>query len=143
MANFVAFECLGFDLGSGKHDFANHTLRYYLSNATPNVNTHIGKANLAEITAANGYNNTALPGQNWTRSANVCTLASNNDVVLTAAAGNFGPFRYVVVYNDNDANKALVNYWDYGSSISCNNGESFTIDIPANGTLANLTVPSA
>ena len=61
----------------------------------------------------------------------------------TANGGAFGPFRYVVLYNDNatDGNNvdALIAWWDYGSSINCNNGESFTWDVPANGTVANIT----
>ena len=143
MAAYVKFNCFVFDLGSGKHDLANDQVRIYLSNATPDAANHTIKSEIAEITAANGYNNTQLSGQNWVQAANITTLGSNADIQWTANAGNFGPFRYVVMFNANSdanlANCALVSYWDYGSSISCNNGESFTFDVPANGTIANIT----
>jgi hypothetical protein len=55
------------------------------------------------------------------------------DVVFTASGGSFGPFRYAVVYNDTPTSPAdpLVCWWDYGSSISCNDGEKFTVDFGA------------
>ena len=52
-----------------------------------------------------------------------------NDLVLSAT-GSVGPFRYVVVYDDTPTSPAdpLVGWWDYGSSITMANGETFTID---------------
>jgi hypothetical protein len=55
------------------------------------------------------------------------------DLVLTAS-GAVGPFRYVVIYDDTPTSPAdpLVCWYDYGSSISLANGETFTIDFGAN-----------
>ncbi len=57
-----------------------------------------------------------------------------NDLVLTAS-GAVGPFRYVYVYDDTPTSPAdpLVGWFDYGSSISLANGETFTIQFHANG----------
>jgi hypothetical protein len=52
-----------------------------------------------------------------------------NDLVLTAS-GAVATFRYVVVYDDTPTSPAdpLVGWWDYGSTITMANGETFTID---------------
>jgi hypothetical protein len=130
------------NLGKGVHNLVagNDACKIYLTNAAPDANNHVGKANLAEITAANGYNNAAITN-NWTLATNIATLSGAN-VTWTATGGNFGPFRYVVLYDDTPTTpvaKPLIAYWDYGSAINCNNGESFTWAVPVNGTIANLT----
>ena len=49
------------------------------------------------------------------------------DLVLTSS-GTVGPFRYVYIYDDTVANDPIVGYYDYGSSITLNNGGTLTID---------------
>lgn len=49
------------------------------------------------------------------------------DLVMTAS-GSVGPFRYVVLYDDTLAGDPLVGWWDYGSSITMANSETFTVD---------------
>jgi hypothetical protein len=49
------------------------------------------------------------------------------DLVLTAS-GAVAPFRYAVLYDDTVAGDPLVGWWDYGSSITMANAETFTVD---------------
>jgi len=143
MAAFNKFDIFVKDLVCGKHDFANDTISLYLTNAAPSNNDDHIKSELAEITSANGYNQAPLD-ITVTENANVTEVTANNDITWTANSGSFGPFRYIVLYNenatpDNENNACLVGWWDYGSSISCNNGESFTVDFPANKMVFTIT----
>ncbi len=65
--------------------------------------------------------------------AGVFTLVAT-DVVITAAGGPVGPFRYAIIYNDTPTAPAdpLVCYFDYGTSISLADTEPFTVDFGAN-----------
>lgn len=136
MAAFNKFQDFVEQLGKGVHQLhaAGHTLKVYLTNATPDAAADAVKADLAEITPQNGYPAGGTDVQNdYTESGGVGTL-SGVDVVFTASGGSFGPFRYAVIYNDTPAAPAdpLIGWWDYGSSISVNDGETFTVDIVTN-----------
>ena len=56
------------------------------------------------------------------------TVAAVDVTWTCTAGGTIGPFRYVVLYNDTATNDPLIAYWDYGSSITLNPGESFTVN---------------
>lgn len=58
------------------------------------------------------------------------------DLTLTSAGGTTGPFRYVYIYDDTATNKELIAYYDYGSALTLQDGDTFTIDFDAaNGVL--------
>lgn len=135
MATYVKFQDFAEQLGKGVHQLhaAGHTLKCYLTNATPSVSADAVKADLAEITAGNGYTAGGEDIQNdYTETSGTGTL-TGVDITITASGGSVGPFRYVVLYNDTPASPAdpLIAYWDYGSSITLSDGESFDIDFGA------------
>jgi len=132
MATFNKFQDFVEQVGKGVHQLhaAGHTLKVYLSNELP-LATDTIKTDIAEITAQNGYPSGGTDIQNdYTESAGTGTL-TGTDVVFTASGGSFGPFRYVILYNDTAASDNLVAWWDYGSAISCNDAETFTVDFGA------------
>lgn len=134
MAAFNKFQDFVEQLGKGVHQLhaAGHTLKVYLSNAAP-VATNTVKADIAEITAEHGYPSGGVDIENdYTEAGGIGTL-TGVDKVFTASGGSFGPFRYVILYNDSAASPAdaLVAWWDYGSAITCNDGETFTVDFGA------------
>jgi len=143
MAAFNWFEDFKEKLGTGVHQLqaAGHTLKVYLSNATPSANADAVKADLAEITPENGYPSGGSDVQNdWIEATGTGTL-SGVDVVWTASGGSFGPGRYVPIYNDTPTSPAdpLIGWWDYGTSPTIASGETFTVDFGASiFTLAHV-----
>jgi hypothetical protein len=131
MATFNKFQDFVEQLGKGVHNFSSHAIKVYLTDATPSASADAVKADLPEITAQNGYpagGSSITPV--WTETGGTATL-SGTDVVFTASGGSFGPFRYVVLYNDTSANDNLIAWWDYGSEVTCHDGETFTVDFGA------------
>ena len=141
MAAFNKFQDFVEQLGKGVHQLhaAGHTLKVYLTNAVPDAALDAVKVDLAEITAQFGYPAGGSDIQNdYTEATGTGTL-TGVDVTWTAAGGAFGPFRYVALYNDTPVAPAdpLIGWWDYGSALTINDGESFTVDFGASvATLA-------
>lgn len=130
MAAYNKFNDFVDQLGRGVHNFASHTIKCYLSNATPNAATHTVKGDIAEFAGGTGY----TPGGAsvtpvWSESAGTAQLAGT-DIVWTAGAGDWNAFRYVILYNDTPSSPLdpLIAWWDYGSSLTLGNGETFTVD---------------
>ena len=138
MASFVKFHQFVEDVAAGVHANAlgadTDTLRCYLSNAAPSQADDAVKADLAEISAENGYSAGGPDMQNAASVSSGVITVAGSDATITASEGTVGPFRYVVLYNDTPTSPAdpLIGYWDYGSAITLQDGESFTIDVGAN-----------
>jgi len=93
-------------------------------------------ANVTQITYTN------LSSRNVTTSSSGQSAGTYKlvlaDLTLTSSGGSTGPFRYVYLYNDTVATPAdpIIGYYDYGSSLTLNDGDSLTIDFSAaNGVL--------
>ncbi len=133
MPAFQKFQDFSEQLHRGTHQFhaAGHTYKVYLTNATPNLATHTVKADIAEISAVNGYVSGGYDIQNDLSESGGTTTVTAVDVTITASGGAIGPFRYAVVYNDTAVSDNLVGMIDYGSSTSINDTESIIIDFGA------------
>jgi hypothetical protein len=131
MATYNKFNSFVEAVAEGVHNLGSDTLKVMLTNTAPTA-ADTQKSDLTEISAGNGY---TAGGSTATTSSSSQTSGTYSlvltDVVFTAT-GSVGPFRYAVLYNDTATNDELIGYWDYGSSISLANGETFTVDFGTN-----------
>lgn len=138
MAAFNKFQAFVENVAEKVHNLGADTLKVLLTNTAP-VATNAVKGDLTEISAGSGY---SAGGTAATISSSAQTTGTYKlvlaDVVFTASGGSIGPFRYAVLYNDTPTSPAdpLIGWWDYGSSITLLDGETFTVDFDAsNGVL--------
>ena len=135
MATFNKFQNFVEDLAKKVHDFraAGDTLKIYLTNATPDAALDAVKADLAEISAGNGYTAGGPDMQNDMTETGGTATVTGVDATITASGGSIGPFRYAVLYNDTPVSPAdpLIGWWDYGSAITLLDGEALTLDAGA------------
>ena len=91
-------------------------------------------ANVTEVTYTN-LSSRALTTTSSSQTSGTYKLVLA-DLTLTSTGGSTGPFRYVYVYDDTVAGDPLVGYYDYGSSLTLQDGDSLTLDFSAaNGVI--------
>ena len=119
----------------GVHNLGSNQLKVALTNTAPTAANSI-LTDISEIS----YTNCSTRNVTTTASSQtsgtyklVCT-----DLVLTAS-GTVGPFRYVVLYNDTAASKNLIAWYDYASSLTMGNGDTFTINFDNVGGVLTVT----
>jgi hypothetical protein len=140
MASFNKYSAFADELSKGGHNLQTAVFKCALTNTAPTAasdtawNTTVAPA----PAAANGY----TAGGNTLTTASAATASGTfklvlADSVFTAAGGQIGPFRYAILYNSSASNK-LVGYYDYGSSLTLNDTDTFTVDF--DGTNGVLTI---
>lgn len=138
MAGFTKFNSFVEALSEKVHNLGADTLKVMLCNVAPVVTNSV-KADLTEITAANGYtaggSQAVITSSAQTGGIYKLVLV---DVVFTAT-GAVGPFRYAVIYNDTATNDELIGFFDYESSITLANTETFTVDMDATNGILTIT----
>ena len=138
MAAFNKFQQFVEDLGLGVHNLNTGTLNVYLSNAAPSAAADAIKTDLAEIATGNGYTGPVDTQNTFAESGGTATLTGTK-VVITAT-GAVGPFQYVALYNDTPSSPAdpLIGWWDYGSALTLQNGETFSIKFNNSDTTGTI-----
>lgn len=138
MATYVKYNTFADEISKGGHNLQTGTFKVALTNTAPTAasdtvwNTTVAPA----PAAANGY----TAGGNTITTSSATTTSGTFKLVLadttfTATSGGIGPFRYAILYNSSASNK-VVGYWDYGSSVTLADTETFTVDFDAtNGVL--------
>lgn len=130
MAAYNKFQDFSEQLVRGVHDWDANTFKIALTNTAPvatqttwNVTDHPAPA------AANGYTAGGTATTISISETTGTTTVSGTQVVFTATAGGIGPFRYAILYNDSATSPAdaAIAWWDYASSITLADTETFTV----------------
>jgi hypothetical protein len=132
MATFNKFSDFVEQLLNGAHNLNGtaHAVKAYLTTAVPNATNSI-KADVVEMPPGQGnYSTGGADITNAIARTGGTAIVTAVDVVWTGTGTGFGPFRYVVLYNDTQTDPVdpLIGYYDYGSNVSVAASETFTID---------------
>ena len=97
------------------------------------------KADLAEISTGNGYAGPQDTQNTGAEASGTYTL-TGTAVTITASGGTVGPFQYVVLQNTTPTSPAdpLIAWWDYGSALTLNSGDSFTVKFNNSATTGTI-----
>jgi hypothetical protein len=141
MAAFAKYNTFIDEISKGGHNLQTAVFKCALTNTAPTAASDtVWNTTVAPAPAAgNGYTagGNTLTTSSATTTAGVFKLVLA-DTVFTATAGGIGPFRYVIIYNSSASNK-VVGYYDYASSITLNDTETFTVDFDAANGVLTLT----
>lgn len=137
MATFTKINSFVEKLAEKTFNLGSDQLKIALTNTAHNSTW----SQLSELTQISYTNLSGATPLNLTTASSAQTAGTYklviNDLVLTAT-GSVGAFRYVYIYDDTATNKELIGYYDYGSSISLADTDTFTIDF--DGTNGVLTI---
>lgn len=130
MATFTTFNSLPEAIAEKVHNFASDALTLAFC-ATANAPV-VANSVLADLTTvATTYAGTltlTVSSSGQTGGTYILVVA---DKTVTASGGAVGPFQYIVVYNDTATNNELIGFYDYGSALTLNDGDSLTLDFSA------------
>jgi hypothetical protein len=135
MATFNKFYSFVEALSEKVHNLGADQLTIALTNTAPTAATNTVLADITQITYTN------LSSRNVTTSSSSQTSGTYKlvlaDLVLTSTGGTTGPFRYAVLYNSTAAGGPLLQYYDYGSSITMTDTQTLLIDFTDNAVVIN------
>lgn len=135
MATYNKFYVFVEDCLKGVHDFDNHAFNLVLTNSPPDAATDEVLSDIAEIDEDGGYayGGYALDNLVLSRTDGTAKVVSD-DETITAVGEAMAPFRYIVIRNATASGGPLVAWYDYGTSLTLEEGESLTVDFnQANG----------
>ena len=135
MASFNKINSFVAAISNKVHNLGSDTLQVALTNSAPSA----GNTQLSNITEIS-YTNCSSRVITTTSSTQTSGLYSLILAALTlTASGTVGPFRYAVIYNNSATNKELIGWYDYGSAVTLNNGDTFKVSFDLVNGLLQLT----
>lgn len=134
IASYTKFQPFVENLAEKVFNLGSDSLKVALTNSAP-AGTEGQLSQITEIS----YTNLSARTISTTSSAQTSGTYKLvlTDLVLTAS-GAVGPFRYIVLYDDTATNDELIGYYDYGSSVTLANTDTFTLDF--DGSAGVLTI---
>lgn len=134
MAAYNKFNTFVADIDNKVHNLGADQLKVALTNTLP-VATNTVLANITEISYTNvSTRNIAVTSS--TQASGTYKLVVSN-LTLTAT-GVVGPFRYIVIYNSTAGSGPLICWFDYGSAVTMQNGDSFVLTFDASNGLLQV-----
>lgn len=130
MASYNKFQQFVENLCKGVHDFTSDgscSVTVALTNTIPVV-TEALLSDIAEVSYTN-MSSRIITGITAEHTTGTVTLTAT-DLVLTSSGGTTGPFQWIVIYDDDPASplNPLIAWWDYGSALTLQDGETLTLD---------------
>lgn len=149
MATFKLFHEWGGNVNKKVFNMNTDAMYIILSNTAPTQSTGSVYTDITQIATGNGY--TQFAGSAPTHALAGVSLAetgagtgvwrfTSSDFVFTASGGSIATFRYIAIGSDTAASNELIGYLDYGSAVDVTTGNTFTVDVGANGWY-ELTIP--
>jgi hypothetical protein len=127
MATLNFFRPFKTNLIAGEFDFTSDstcTVTVALTNSAPAA-TYEELSEITQITYTS-LSSRVVTNVSQTESGGVVSF--NCDDLTLTASGSVGPFRYVVLYDDDATNDKLIGWYDLGSSITLLENQTLAID---------------
>ena len=129
MATYTKINKFVLNLGDKVFNLGSDQLKVALTNTLPVVATANQYSDLTSPLATTNLSGATpfnLTTTSYTQTSGTSKLVIAN-LTLTAT-GAVGPFRYIVIYDSTASNQELIGFYDYGSSVTLQNGDTFTLD---------------
>lgn len=125
---FNKFQDFSEQLIRGVHHFDAHVFKVALTNTAP-VATNTILANITQIAGTGGYTTGGATTTITVSETTGTTTVNGTELVWTGTSGGMAAFRYAVLYNDTATSPAdaLIGWFDYGTSITVGEGDTFTV----------------
>lgn len=134
MVAAVTFDVFVTDMAAGNHaaclNADTDVLKVLLTNTVPSVTADTQLSELPAQCTGTGYTAGGDDVQNAATTATGTITVTGTDIQWDAGAADWTDFQYCTLYNSTA--DATIAYWDYGSTVSLGNGETFTFNIVTN-----------
>lgn len=134
MATFNKFNAFAAYMPNGAVNLSSDTVKFLLTNTAPtSTNGVYSDISANELANGNGYTTGGASATlvSSTQSGGTYKYVASLPSPTWTATGTMGPFRYTTAYDSSASTKALIGWWDYGSSLTLSSTNTFTVQLDA------------